>query len=130
MEENSRVQLTAQCLRLLSAWNARFDSLATILGFPEKTRSREIRRYTEGYAFPDDEQILARAKHVVYLGEALRTSYPANPRMAAFWMHQPQKRFNGRTPMQRIEDGDDNALVAVITLVDCAYAWDLNQPGA
>ena len=119
-------QLTHDALSLLLDWGASLEQTAVILGFPEDTRVRHIRRHFQGQALPDDPQIIARARHVVYLGDALRTTYPTNRQMPALWMRSPHKRFSGRSPMQRICQGDDDGLVAVITLLDCAYAWELN----
>lgn len=127
MTDDELTRLTRDCLGLMLEWGADLETTASILGFPGSTRSRHIRRYFEGYAFPNDPVVVERARRVLYLGDALRTTYPTNQRMPAYWMRTPHKRFSGRTPLQRIADGDDDALVAVITLLDCAYAWDLNR---
>lgn len=127
MNDEQRVRLTHDCLSLMAEWGVDLEKTAAILGFPESTRSRQIRRHFEGYAFPDDPVVVERARRVVYLGDVLRTTYPTNQRMPAYWMRQPNKRFDGRTPLERISDGDEDALVAVISLLDCAYAWELNR---
>lgn len=127
MTDAELARLTRDCLSLMLEWGVDLETTASILGFPENIRSRHIRRHFEGYAFPDDPVVVERARRVLHLGDALRTTYPTNQRMPAYWMRTPHKRFAGRTPLQRIADGDDDALVAVITLLDCAYAWDLNR---
>ena len=126
MNDEQRKQLTYDCLSLMLEWGVDLEMTAAILGFPEATRARHIRRHFEGYAFPDDPTVIERARHVVYLGEALRTTYPTNQRMPALWMRKPHKRFSGRSPLQRISEGDGDGLEAVISLLDCSYAWRLN----
>jgi hypothetical protein len=127
MNEEQLSRLTQDCLGLLAEWGVDLEMTSTILGFPEQTRSRHIRRYFEGYAFPEDPVVIERARRVLHLGDALRTTYPTNHRMPAYWMRQPHKRFAGKTPLERISEGDEDALVAVISLLDCAYAWDLHR---
>ncbi|KAA3625511.1 MAG: DUF2384 domain-containing protein [Proteobacteria bacterium] len=127
MNDEQLARLTRECLGLMAEWGVELERAASILGFPKNTRIRQIRRYFEGYAFPDDPVVIERARRVIHLGDALRTTYPTNRRMPAYWMRQPNKRFSGRTPLERLGDGDDNALVAVISVLDCAYAWDLNR---
>jgi hypothetical protein len=127
MNEDQRKQLTYECLSLVLEWGADLEATAAILGFPPTTRTRHIRRHFEGYAFPDDPTVIERARHVLHLGDALRTTYPTNQRMSAHWMRTPHKRFSGRTPLERISEGDEDALEAVISLLDCSYAWRLNR---
>ena len=127
MNEEQLSRLTQDCLGLLTEWGVDLETTSTILGFPEQTRRRHIRRHFEGYSFPEDPVVIERAKRVLHLGDALRTTYPTNQRMPAYWMHQPHKRFAGKTPLERISEGDEDALVAVISLLDCAYAWDLHR---
>lgn len=127
MNEEQRARLTHDCLALLVEWGAGLESTGAILGFPDDTRSRQIRQHYAGHAFPDDPVVIERARRVVYLADALRTTYPTNARMPAYWMRTPHKRFAGRTPLERISEGDADALVAVISLLDCAYAWELNR---
>lgn len=127
MNDEQLSRLTRDCLALMLEWGADLEMTSTILGFPEQTRSRHVRRHFEGYALPDDPLIIERARRVLYLGDALRTTYPTNRKMPAYWMRTPHKRFSGKTPLERISEGDDDALVAVISLLDCAYAWDLQR---
>ena len=120
MNSSQLGQLTHDSLSLLLDWGASLEQTAAILGFPDTTRVRQIRRHYQGQNLPEDPKVIARARHVVYLGDALRTTYPTNRQMPAIWMQTPHKRFAGRSPMQRICDGDEDGLVAVITLLDCA----------
>ena len=126
-ERSATFQLTYDCLSLLQEWGANLSSTASILGFPDSTRSRQIRKHYEGLALPDNDVILSRAKIVVLIGDALRTTYPSSQQMRTMWMNAPHKRFSGMSPLQRIGQGDDSALEAVLVLVDCAYGWQLNQ---
>ena len=126
-EQSPNLELTYDCLALLKEWGADLAITARILGFPQSARNRQIRKHYAGLVLPDNEEILGRAKIVVLIGDALRTTYPSSQQMRSLWMNTPHKRFDGLTPLQKIGQGDASALEAVLVLVDCAYGWQLNK---
>ena len=75
-------------------------------------------------SLPDDPETLKRAKYLLRIADALRTAYPMNPRMSARWIHQGQRRFGRRTPLSMILEDGETGLVAVLSELDCTFAWD------
>ena len=123
----ARNQLTFECLSLLLEWGTNLKETALILGFPATTRTRQIRKHYEGLALPEDEHIRKRARMVIRLGDALRTTYPSSQQMRMLWMRNPNKRFAGESPLARMSQGDDEGLEAVLALLDCSYAWEITR---
>jgi hypothetical protein len=64
-----------------------------------------------------------RLAHLVGIAEALRTTFPFNPSMAALWMRQPLRRFDDRTPARVMVDDGLNGLVTVRSHLDCGFDW-------
>lgn len=125
MTEDERLQLTYECLRLLTDWGVIPKDLVKILAFPEATKFRTLRRYLTGTPFPDDERILKRAQQVVHIGNALHTHFPHNAMMGKVWMNAPHDRLRGDTPLKRLTEDGDDGVDSVLVQLDCGYAWDL-----
>jgi len=125
--DQKRVTLTLKVMQILKDWGLSSSQQSSLLSMPDGIRSRHMRQYTEGTPFPLDDQLDIRIDHVVGIAEALRTSYPRNLEMGAFWMKRGNKLFNQRSPLTCVlEDGLDG-LHAVRVHLDCAYGWHLDD---
>jgi len=58
--------------------------------------------------------------------DALRTTYPRNLQMGARWMVAPHIRLQNRCPLQAMLEDGEQGVVAVLSELDCAYAWELS----
>lgn len=127
MNEEDRAQLAQLIMSLLDSWGLSSAEKIEILDFPESTRIRSVGQYSNGKPLPDNPNVLKRVEHLVGIADALRTSYPLNERMPAFWLNKTNKRFGDRTPLNcMLQDGLDG-IVAVRIHLDCAYDWEISD---
>jgi len=123
LSHEERVRLARLIIDLLDSWGVRAADQVTLLALPPGTRPRAMRRYREDTPFPDEPPVWERVEHFVGIADALRTSYPRNTQMGAFWMNQNNHRFGDRTPLaSMVEDGLDG-VIAVRAHLDCAFDW-------
>ena len=59
------------------------------------------------------------------IADALRTTYPRNPRMSGRWVRQGHRRFGRRSPLSMILRDGESGLIAVLSELDCTFSWDL-----
>ena len=74
---------------------------------------------------PDDPVVLRRARYLLRIADALRTTYPRNPRMSGRWVRQGHRRFGRRSPLSMILRDGESGLIAVLSELDCTFSWDL-----
>lgn len=118
--------ITQAVMYMLDGWRLDNEQMRGLLGLPDDVKARMMNRYRDGQAsLPDDPRVLRRAQYLMRISDSLRTAYPMNPRMAARWIHQRQRRFNSRTPLSMILDGGEEGLMAVLAEVDCTFSWDM-----
>lgn len=125
-QQQARVQLTRAVMGLLDAWELSTVEMQQILMLPENVRARAFQKFRDGYeTFPEDDETLRRASYLLRIADALRTTYPRNPRMAGRWVRLRHRRFGRRTPLSMILDGGETGLIAVLSELDCTFSWDL-----
>ena len=125
-KSDEQAELAKLVMALLDSWGLSTEQKINILAMPNLPKVRSMRQYYKGRAFPDDPAIMERIDHIVGIADALRTSYPLNEYMPAFWLQKPNKRFGDRAPLNcMLEDGIDG-IVAVRVHLDCAYDWDIS----
>lgn len=119
-----RLSLTHEVMELLDSWGIRAEAKIGVLGLPEGTRSRMLRKFYDETPLPDDPQVMEHVYHIIAIGDALRTTYPRNPRMGEKWMRRAHRRFDNRAPVQELEERGMSGLIRVLAHLDCSYAWD------
>ncbi len=117
---------TQKVMNALDDWGLSGDQILAILDFPETERSRHLAKYRKDTPFPDDENVACRVKFLLGIIDALRTSYPRNLQMGARWMAAPHARLKNRCPLQAMLEDGETGVVAVLSELDCAYAWELS----
>jgi len=126
--EEKRVIVTINVMNVLSSWGLTASQQAEILAMPSNVRSRHMHQYKEGVPLPESDEINVRIDHILGISDALRTSYPLNNEMGAYWMKQSSaKRFNSRSPINCIIEDGLEGLVAVRVHLDCAYDWHIDK---
>jgi uncharacterized protein (DUF2384 family) len=120
-----RVHLARVIMQLLRGWGVRPAQQIAILGLPQGTPTRSLRRYSEGAPLPDEREVTQRVEHLLGIADALRTMYPGNSRMGAFWLNRPHRQLGARTPLSIMIDDGLSGLITVRATLDCTYAWDL-----
>jgi len=119
-------EITQAVMRLLDSWNLDTREIQVVLSLSEKTRARALNKFREGTdVFPNDAVVLRRAGYLLRISDALRTTYPMNPRMSGRWVRQGHRRFGKRTPLSIMLDDGESGLIAVLSELDCTFSWDL-----
>ncbi|MEN8175570.1 MAG: antitoxin Xre/MbcA/ParS toxin-binding domain-containing protein [Pseudomonadota bacterium] len=123
--------ITRMVMAMLDSWKLETAEMQAILCLPTDVRARAFKKFREGQAvFPDDPKVLRRARYLLRISDALRTTYPRNPEMAGRWIRQRHRRFGRRTPLSIILNDGESGLIAVLSELDCTFSWDLtgSQP--
>ncbi len=118
-----RTMLGRMVVNLLDDWGIGAANQISMLGLPEDTRTRMLRRYQEDTPLPDDPVVMKHVEHLVGIAEALRTTFPRNASIAGLWLKQPCKRLRRRRPMDIMLEDGLSGLITVRTHLDCSFAW-------
>jgi hypothetical protein len=117
---------TQKVMNALDEWGLSGEQILAVLDLPKTERSRHLAKYRKDTPFPDDEKVAARVTFLLGIIDALRTTYPRNLQMGARWMAAPHVRLNNRCPLQAMLEDGETGVVAVLSELDCAYAWELS----
>jgi hypothetical protein len=125
-QQQALSEITQAVMRLLDSWQLDTREIQGILCLPEKMRVRALNKFREGTeVLPDDPAVLRRAGYLLRIADALRTTYPMNPRMSGRWVRQGHRRFGKRTPLSIILSDGESGLIAVLSELDCTFSCDL-----
>ncbi|HEB81881.1 MAG TPA: DUF2384 domain-containing protein [Gammaproteobacteria bacterium] len=117
---------TQKVMSALDEWGLSGEQILFLLDMPKSERVRHLARYRKDTPFPDDENVRSRVTYLLGIIDALRTTYPRNVQMGARWMKLPQVRLKNRAPLQAMLEDGEQGVVAVLSELDCAYAWELS----
>ncbi|MCG6966289.1 MAG: MbcA/ParS/Xre antitoxin family protein [Chromatiaceae bacterium] len=119
-------EITRAVMGLLDAWELETREIQGVLCLPENVRARALNKFREGSdVLPDDPETLRRAGYLLRIADALRTTYPLNPRMSGRWVRQGHRRFGRRSPLSIILRDGETGMIAVLSELDCTFSWDL-----
>ena len=125
LTESQRMAATLKIMGAVDEWGLTGDQIIAVIDLPESQRSRHLQKFRDDTPFPDSEQINLRMASLLGIVDALRTSYPRNLKMGARWMNMPHRRFQKRTPVRTMLEDGQVGVIAVLSELDCAYAWAL-----
>jgi len=126
VRQQTLVELTRTVVRLMESWGLGTEQMSAALALPVQTGAATFHRYREGQeALPDNDTVLRRAQYMLRISDALRTTYPRNPEMAAHWIRRGHRRMGRRTPLDVILAGDEAGIIAVLSELDCTFSWDM-----
>ena len=123
LTQEDRTQLGRKVVNLLDNWDIRATDQISILGLPEDTRTRVLRRFQDDTPLPDDPVVMKHVEHLLGIAEALRTTFPRNASIGLIWLKQPCKRLRSRRPMDILVEDGLSGLITVRTHLDCSFAW-------
>lgn len=123
LTQEDRTQLGRMVVNLLDDWGIRATDQISILGLPEDTRTRVLRRFQDDTPLPDDPVVMKHVEHLLGIAEALRTTFPRNASIGLIWLKQPCKRLRSRRPMDILVEDGLSGLITVRTHLDCSFAW-------
>lgn len=130
MTAEERVSLTTTIMQVLDEWGLQSEHVVAVVGLPDKTPKRNIRKFREGVAFPDSPEVMVHLDHLVGIITSLRTTYPMNPQMGTHWMRRNNRLFNQRQPLQVMVEDGLKGLVEVRSHLDCTYDWQIDDARA
>ena len=125
LTESQRISATLKIMAAVDDWGLSGEQIIAVMDLPEGQRTRHLQKFRSNTPFPDSEQINLRIASLVGIVDALRTSYPRNVKMGARWMNMPHRRFQKRTPVRVMLEDGEQGVIAVLSELDCAYAWEL-----
>jgi len=117
---------TEKVMSAVDDWGLSGEQILAVLDFPDTERSRHLQKYRKDTPFPDDEKVNTRITYLLGIIDALRTTFPRNQQMGARWMAEPHIRLKNRPPLQAMLEDGELGVVAVLSELDCAYAWELS----
>jgi hypothetical protein len=126
MTEEQKLSRTLKVMNAVDEWGLSGEQILAILDFPGSERSRHLQKYRKDTAFPDNEQIENRVIRLLGIIDALRTSYPRNLQMGANWMKKSHRRLKNRAPLVAMLEDGESGVIAVLSELDCTYAWELS----
>jgi hypothetical protein len=130
-QSKARSDITQAVMALLDSWQLETKEIQAVLSLPDNVRTRALNKFREGSeSLPQDPTVLRRAGYLLRIADALRTTYPLNPRMSGRWVRQGHRRFGKRSPLSIILRDGESGLIAVLSELDCTFSWDLtgSQP--
>ena len=125
-QDQALIQVTQAVMGLLDEWSLETKEMKAILLLPENVRARAFQKFRDGKeGFPADTDTLRRAHYLLRIADALRTTYPRNPKMSGRWIKQRHRRFGRHTPLSMILNEGEGGLIAVLAELDCTFSWDI-----
>lgn len=126
LTESQRMAATLKIMAAVDEWGLTGDQIIEIMDLPDGQRSRHLQKFRDDTPFPDNEKTNLRMAILTGIVDALRTSYPKNLKMGARWMNMPHRRFQKRTPVRTMLEDGREGVIAVLSELDCVYAWELS----
>lgn len=130
LSPQERLSLAKITTGLLNRWNIPAKDQIALLDLPGKVRAREMKKYGEETPLPDVPEVIERAAHLLGIADALRTTYPLNDAMGGIWLHRTNRRFQDRSPLQKMLEEGLRGIIEVRVHLDCAFGWRRDANGS
>src|SRR5258706_15591223 len=108
-ERKNRERLARMVAALLEHWRLAPGDQAALLGLSAQSRST-LARYRRGEPLADSADLLARTGHLLGIHKALRILFPHDRDLAYRWVAAPNRRFDGRAPLEVMKAGFEGLL--------------------
>ena len=125
LSPDERLTMTRHLMSMLEDWGLGARDIMTILCLPDSVSPRNIARFRENEAFPDEPTVNRRMSYLVRIEHALHTYFPRNPEMRNLWVKRGNKQFGRKAPLAVMVDDGESGLISVLSHLDCTFAWDL-----
>lgn len=104
-----RQRLAQMLMRLFDHWKLSTKDQASLLGLSPEARTT-LSRYRKGNPLADNQDLLARAGHLLGIHKSLRLIFPHNIDLAYRWVTQPNRRFHNAPPLNIMTKGFEGLL--------------------
>ena len=126
LNEAERAELARAIVGILDSWGVGASDQVTLLDLPDGTPSRAIRSFRKEKPLPDDPNVMRRVEHLIGIADALRTTFPQNPKMGLLWMQKRHRKFRRRTPLCTMLEDGNTGVIQVRQYLDCSFAWRMS----
>lgn len=120
LNDEDRENLSRVLSNIFDVWKVNSDTQKGLLG--GKVSAKLLRAMESGKEFPDDDDLISRAEHLLAIHECLRTAYPRSGSMASHWLTSPNRHFGRQRPINIMLEGMQG-LQRVRTHLDCTQNW-------
>jgi hypothetical protein len=121
--EQERCELAREVSAILKEWQLDPELQLHLLGMPEDSPQRELTKFRNGKALPQDEELLDRARHIIGIHNSLHVVFPLNNNMPGFWV-RTRNRFLRGIPLAIMYDEGVSGMHRVWRHLDCTLNWD------
>lgn len=105
----SRESLARMVMKLFDFWQLPTADQTVLLGHASGARAT-LARYRKGSPMEDSVDLLGRAGHLLGIHKSLRIIFPHNRDLVYRWVTTPNRRFDGRTPVEVMKQGYEGLL--------------------
>ncbi len=123
LNEEERIELGRILVNLLEDWKLRPEDQLRLLGLEEMAKPRHLAQFQSGKPLPETPDLAERARRLLGIQHALQQNNPANPGHAFLWLHNRNKYFPDRAPIEVMLDDGVDGLQYVWTRLDCTQHW-------
>ena len=124
MSDQDKIDLTFSLMNVMQNWELSDRVQAQLLALPEQFKVRSLYLYRQGDKTLDYTQpMLTRAKALMGIYESLGTTYPANRNYGTIWLKRPMKKFDKKTPLEIMLEGDVG-IKRIWHFLDCTQSWN------
>ena len=123
----SKIEFTKSIMAMLDNWGVSHENKILLLDLPPEIRTRAVRRFYIDKPLPETGEVLQRLDHLLGIADAIRTSFPLNGQMAAFWLNKKNNRFDDMTPLDFMLQGGTENVIAIRAHLDCAWDWKQDE---
>ncbi len=102
--KETRTRLAQMVLQLFGHWDLSTSDQGALLGLSSNARTT-LSRYRNGGALADNTDLLGRVGHLMAIHKSLRIIFPHDRDLAYRWISQPNRRFDGQTPLEIMKRG-------------------------
>lgn len=127
LTNDEKIEFTKNIMAMLDNWGVSHENKILLLDLPAEIKTRVVRRFYIDRPLPDDSQVSQRIEHLMGIADAIRTSYPLNGQMAAFWLNKKNQRFENKTPLEFMLEGGTENVIAIRAHLDCAWDWKQDE---
>lgn len=126
LNSEERAELARAIVGILDSWGVDAADQVALLDLPDDTPSRAIRSFRKEKPLPDDPRVMRRVEHLIGIADALRTTFPQNPKMGLLWMQKRHRKFRRRTPLRTMLEDGNTGVIQVRQYLDCSFAWRMS----
>lgn len=112
-----RSRIGKMLITLFDHWKLSTIEQLSLLGLSKDNRAA-LSKYRNGQPLANDRDKLERAGILLGIHKSLRLLFPYNRDLAYAWMSQPNKAFNGQSPVEVIDRHGMIGMYMVRTYLD------------